>query len=42
LAITTHSTTTRAPTRKATIVQAMASRLTGLLLVVRRVRNAPA
>src|SRR5918999_2222447 len=29
LAITTHSTTTRAPTRKATIVQAMASRLTG-------------
>src|SRR4029453_7772293 len=29
LATTTHSTTTRAPTRKATIVQAMASRLTG-------------
>src|SRR5215218_11094706 len=29
LAMTTHSTTTRAPTRKATIVQAMASRLTG-------------
>ena len=29
LAITTHSTTTSAPTRKATIVQAMASRLTG-------------
>jgi hypothetical protein len=29
LAITTQSTTTSAPTRKATIVQAMASRLTG-------------
>src|SRR5829696_3787163 len=29
LAMATHSTTTRAPTRKATIVQAMASRLTG-------------